>query len=454
MVMDVKKLLGASEGKTLEFKRSLDSPQGVLRTLCAFANTAGGTLLIGVEDRTRSVCGVKDPLEMEERLSNLVSDSIQPLLVPEIEILSWRKTQLLAVTVYPSQNRPHYLRREGVEQGTCVRVGSTNRKADEALIAEMRRYAYGESFDEQPLPDIDSEAIDFRAASELFASVRQLTRDDLFTLHLLTDYQGRTVPTVGGFLLFGKNRLDRFPDAWVQVGRFAGADKRRIIDHADLTHSPVVAIEHAIAFIHKHMQRGAEIGEVRRKDRWSLPPVAVREAVINAVVHADYAQRGAPVRIALFDDRLEIENPGLLPFGLLVEDIRRGISRLRNRVIGRVFHELGFIEQWGSGIQRMTVACQDAGLAPPELEEIGLRFRVTLCTRPVGKPELDAVDQSILDLLADEAGRTTAEIARHIERSARATRNRLIGLIERNLVIEIGTGPRDPKRRYYRKNNV
>ena len=452
--MDIKKLLGSSEGKTLEFKRSLDSPQGVLRSLCAFANTAGGTLLVGVEDRTRSVCGVDDPLGMEERIASLVSDSILPLLVPEIELLSWRKTQILAVTVHPSQNRPHYLRREGAEQGTYVRVGSTNRKADAALIAEMRRYAHGESFDEQPLPDLDSEAIDFRAASELFAPVRQLTKSDLFTLRLFTTYQGKAVPTVGGILLFGKNRLERFPDAWIQADRFAGTDKRRIIDHTELSSSPIVAIEDAIAFIHKHLRRGAEIGTVRRKDLWSLPPVAVREAVINAVVHADYAQRGAPVRIALYDDRLEIENPGLLPFGLVVDDIRRGISRLRNRVIGRVFHELGFIEQWGSGIQRMTAACLDAGLAPPELEEIGLRFRVTLRTAVVGRQEIDAVDQAILDLLANGAGRSTAEIATHIERSPRATRSRLIGLIDRKLVIEIGTGPRDPKRRYYLNENT
>ena len=83
---------------------------------------------------------------------------------------------------------------------------------------------------------------------------------------------------------------------------------------------------------------------------------------MNAIVHADYAQQGAPIRIALFDDRIEIENPGLLPFGLTIEDIMQGVSKLRNRVIGRVFHELHLIEQWGSGIQRMTAACQEAGL--------------------------------------------------------------------------------------------
>ena len=107
-----------------------------------------------------------------------------------------------------------------------------------------------------------------------------------------------------------------------------------------------------------------------------MPPVAVREALINAVVHADYAQKGAPICLAIFDDRVEIEDPGLLPFGLTLENLPRGISKLRNRVIGRVFNALGLVEQWGSAIQRMAAACRDAGLSPPLLEEIGTRFRV------------------------------------------------------------------------------
>ena len=126
------------------------------------------------------------------------------------------------------------------------------------------------------------------------------------------------------------------------------------------------------------MTREAVIGPVKRTDLWTLPVVAVREAVMNAIVHADYAQQGAPIRVALFDDRLEIENPGLLPFGLTIEDIQKGISKLCNRVVGRVFQELGLMEHWGSGIQRMTAACQDQDLDAPNFEEIGTHFRVTL----------------------------------------------------------------------------
>lgn len=97
--VDALSLLTRPEGKTLEFKRDLSSPDRVIRTLVAFANTAGGTLLVGVEDKTRRVLGVADPLTEEERVANLIAHSITPRLVPEIEILPWRRTHLLAARI-------------------------------------------------------------------------------------------------------------------------------------------------------------------------------------------------------------------------------------------------------------------------------------------------------------------------------------------------------------------
>ena len=438
------------EGKSLEFKRDLSSAAGVLRTVLAFANTAGGTVLIGVEDGTRQVRGVADPLAMEERLANMLSDGIAPHLIPDIEVLPWRNTNVLAVQVYPSPSRPHYLKAAGLAAGTYVRVGSSNRRADDALVAELQRSSLGRSFDEQAMPALNSEALDFRVASECFAAVRKLKRKDLQTLRLLVTHQGRRVPSVGGMLLFGRDRATHFPDAWVQAGRFNGTDKTHIADSLAL-HGPLPQlVDGAIAFVQKHSQLAIEIGAVRHTGRWGLPPVAVREAIINAVVHCDYAQQGAPIRLAIFDDRLEVESPGLLPPGLTVEDLRQGVSKLRNRVIGRVFQELGLIEQWGSGIQRMSSACRDAGLPPPQLEEIGMRFRVTLHTSRDKALPLEDIDQALLDLLADGHGHSTTELATQIKRSSRAARTRLASLVERGLVREIGSSAQDPKRRYFK----
>ena len=118
--MDLTDILRRPEGKTLEFKRDLSSPQGLVRTVAAFANTAGGTVVIGVSDRTRDIRGVTNALDLEERTANLITDSIQPRLLPGIEVMSFRDRQLLAVRVYPSASRPHFVRKAGLRSGTYV----------------------------------------------------------------------------------------------------------------------------------------------------------------------------------------------------------------------------------------------------------------------------------------------------------------------------------------------
>lgn len=439
-------LLVQHEGKTLEFKRDVSSPEKLIKTIVAFANGAGGTLLVGVEDRTRQVCGVADPTKVEEQLANLMSDRIEPRLVPELQVLPWRKTYVIAVRVYPSSIRPHWMKSLGPVQGVYVRVGSTNRQADPAQIEEIRRFVRGHTFDEEALPEMNTEAIDFRAASECFATVRKLRRTDLRTLQLTTTHQHREVPTVGGLLLFGKHRLTEFPEAFVRAGCFAGTDKTSIIDSADIQTFLPLAVEEALNFIKRNTRRGLTVQAARHTEAWEFPPVAVREAVVNALVHADYAQQGSSLKLAIFSDRIEIDNPGGLPPGLTLDDIRCGVSKLRNRVIGRVFHELGLIEQWGSGIQRMTSACLDAGLPEPEFEEISSGFRVTFRRQAKTGPRLDGMDQSILDFVRQSGGASTSQVATQVGRTSRAIRDRLNRLVSLGLLVAVGSSSRDPRK--------
>ena len=165
-------LLKLNEGKTLEFKRDLSSPEGALKCSVAFANTAGGTLIVGIEDGTKHVKGVPNVLGAEEKLANLIADSIRPRIAPEIGILPWRKVNVIAVQVFPSNTRPHYLERLGPDDGVFIRVGSTNRKADAVQIQELNNVGRPGSFDEQVIPELNSEAIDFRVASELLKPAR------------------------------------------------------------------------------------------------------------------------------------------------------------------------------------------------------------------------------------------------------------------------------------------
>lgn len=360
----------------------------------------------------------------------------------------WRSKSLVLVEVFPSPLRPHFLKGEGEPKGVYVRIGFTNRRADPSQVEELRWQVSGRSFDEEPMPELNSEDLDFRVASESFAGRRKLVKTDLLTLNLLAPCQKRLVPTVGGVLLFGKDRLAVFPDARIRAALFEGKDRSRILASLEITSDLPRAVEEAISFVRRNTRNSLSIAGIRNERVPEVPVIALREAIINAVVHADYAQRGAALKVAIFSDRIEIENPVGLPPGLTLEEIRKGVSKLRNRVIGRVFHELGLIEQWGSGIQRMTKACGEAGLPEPTYEEIGSGFRVSIGLRKVGGPDLDALDTAILRLFEGREGLSTNQVAMGIERSARTARERLKRLVEVGLVYEIASSPKDPRKQY------
>lgn len=388
-------LLQQPESKTLEFKRDLSSPQPLLKTLVAFANSAGGRLIIGVNDDRQAV-GVADPLAEEERICNLIADSIAPHLVPNVELTSLDDKTLLIVEVFPSSSRPHYLKKQGPEQGVYVRLGSTNRQADLALIADLHRGVKGISFDEIPMPKLSAQDLDLDAAAKLFGDQRTLDEKTLLTLKLLCKEQGRIVPTQGAILLFGKNREMYFPDAWIQCGRFRGTDKVDIFDQMEIHDSLPRAVDAIEMFLKKHAFKSAEFSGMRRKDVWSIPLTMLREAIINALVHSDYSHRGTPIRIAFFDDRIDIESPGLLLPGMTIEDMKSGTSKIRNPVIARIFRELGLVEQWGSGVKRIFAEAQEQGLPEPQITEIatGVRLSIRLRERvSVAGPEKQAREQ-------------------------------------------------------------
>ncbi len=446
--MDLATLLTRNEGKTLEFKQDASSPDGIVRSVVAFANSAGGVVLVGVADKTREVVGVADPLAAEERIASILVDSIEPRIAPEIDVLAWRDRSVLAVRVHPGSSRPYNVKRLGPHDGVYVRVGSTNRRADAAMIVELRRSSDGRSFDEEPLIDAGTEAIDVAAVRASFAGSRTIDRRALTTLRIITRAHGRDVPTVGGVLLFGARRIERFPDAVIEAARFIGTGRSTFADAATFDEALPHAIEGALAFVRRNLARRYEIGGVRRAEVWEYPLEAVREIVVNASVHADYSLPGMRTRIAIFDDRLEVDSPGLLLPGLTVDDLRAGVSRIRNRVIARVLRELGIVEQWGTGIPRAIEACRLAGLPEPEIEELGSLVRVTLrAARDTA--QVEPLDAAVLDALAASGGLSTSDVATAISRTPRSARTRLRTLVDAGLVVEVGSSPNDPHRKYY-----
>jgi predicted HTH transcriptional regulator len=369
--------LAGHESKTLEYKRDLSPKERILRTLVAFANSAGGSLVVGVDD-DHGVLGVVDPLTEENRLANLIANGVRPTLRPELAVVTVGARSVLVAEVFPGGKCPFWVKAEGPKDGVYVRLGSSTLQADEWQIASLRRQSEGIVFDAQANHRATKGLDDSRIAAAF--PDRQVPSAKAVLLLEVED-QGTTVPTNGGVLLFGHDRERLFPDAWVQCGRFQGPKGLDLTDQVEL-YAPLLEVPDLVeAFLKKHAFRGADLTEWRRKDDWSVPVDILREAAINALIHSDYGQRGGPIRVAFYDDRVYVESLGGLLPGMTVEMMRGGVSRVRNQVIARAFREAGMIEQWGYGVRRMFDRAEALGLPEPSYVELPGRLRFVVPTR-------------------------------------------------------------------------
>jgi ATP-dependent DNA helicase RecG len=449
--VEVATLIQQPESKTLEFKRDLSSTESILKTIVAFANTAGGTLIIGCTAEG-SIIGIQDPLAAETKLANVVADGIRPFVLPEIEVVTVEGKHLLVVQVAHSGG-PCYLKSQGMPAGVYVRLGSTSRPASPELLAEMQRSLAYTSFDQEPVPELSTRDLDLDCIRHVFEKVERSPDDEkLQSLGVLTKHGNRVVPTFGGLILFGKEaqRMRFVPDARVSCARFRGTDKTHFLDRYEIEGTILDALDEGLKFIERNTRLAAEISRLYRRDIPEYPSRAVREAFINALVHADYAGVGSHLHVAIFSDRLEISNPGMLPFGYTLEDLKRGISRVRNRVIVRVFRELNLMEEWGSGYRRIVSDCTENGYPLPRWTESSLLMCITFYPHPdtllpaAGSvAELSDRQKTIRDLLQAHGPLSSKEIGARLRVSVptRTLRQDLARLRTMGLVKSIGKGP-------------
>ncbi len=378
MVMEIERLIWMPESKTLEFKRDLSSLDNVLKTIIAFANTAGGTLIIG-KSAEGQLIGIKDVFKAEETLANSIADNIRPTLLPELEVSTVEGKHLLVVKV-SYWKAPFFLKKEGMAKGVYIRLGSTSRPAGPELIAELQRTFLTLSYDQQPLPELNEESLNRAQIVDYFkAAHREINEDKLRSLGLFTQSGNKLFPTIGGLILFGNRsiREQLLPDARVSCARFQGETKSQILDRYDLEGTILDAVYEVPKFIARNTRLAAKIQAMQRIDIPEYPKLAIREALINALAHADYSIAGSHIQIAIFSNRLEIQNPGMFPFGFTLEDLKAGVSRVRNRTIAKVFHQLQLMEEWGSGYKRIMDACHTGEYPQPKWEELGTSIRIT-----------------------------------------------------------------------------
>lgn len=282
--MEIEKLLTQPESKTLEFKSELSSLDPILKTIIAFANTAGGILIIG-RDQNGELVGINDIFKAEERLANGIADNIHPPILPEIEITTINSKNLLVVKVAHWKG-PFYLKKLGIPNGIYVRLGSTSRPAGLRLIEEMQRTILQPSFDEQALPDLSIDSLELDKAKQIFRQInKELNEKKLRSLGVLVSSAHKVVPSIGGLILFGKEEVRRhfLPDARVSCACFRGNDKTEILDRYEVEGTILEALNSVMKFIIRNTRLSAEIKSMHRQDIPEYPPVAVREILIKTL---------------------------------------------------------------------------------------------------------------------------------------------------------------------------
>lgn len=450
--MRIGDLLQAGESKTLDFKLDLSSKKGIVKDIIAFANTSGGRVIIGIDPKSLLPIGLEDPLGDEEKLAQMISDNIEPQLIPDIGAITYEGKELLVLTV-PHVIGPVHLKDKGPDEGVYIRIGSTSRAADPPMVEELRRLRTNRTFDQLPCPLTTDDDLSSERLHAAFDPVGiEVSEAKKATLDLLVDDgAGNLIPSNGGIIAFGTEPLKAFPDAQLRCARFRGTTKAVILNHVDMEGTLLEAIEEAEAFIDQSTQTAAEIKGIRRKNIPEYSELIVREVLVNAVAHADYSVVGSNILVSIFEDRMEIQNPGMWPFGITIEQLKAGQSKIRNRVLVGVLRRTNFMERLGSGYERIQSAMEE-GYPEPEWEEVGTSVRVALRPHPHFKGEIASPSRKDRKPEIAKALRggplSPKEIAAEIGVGVRQVQRYLSDMQSKGEVELLGKSRTDPRRKY------
>ncbi len=367
--------LKKGEGLTQEFKRELPvTDRQFLKTVVAFANGMGGRIVFGVNNEDGQVVGVDDEnrWRIQDRVTNMISDGCVPQIFPTYDWEEVEGKPIFIVNIPASFNCPYYLRKEGVEKGTYIRVDATTRRAEPEKIIELQLYGQHRTYDSivergvAPAPQEEIRVLCSTFNEYLNEEDRLVTVKQLVNWKLLEQKNDKYLPTVAFRLLVGSN----FPFSGIQCARFEGRDRSVFIDRKVFDGPVHEQLEGSLRFVRQYLRLGSTIEGVRRKDKEELPVVALREAIANAIIHRNYLIPGM-IQVSVFDNRLEISSPGALYGGLTKQQMLNGVSRLRNPLLAAAFRRMNIVEQWGTGVQRIFAACQKAGIKPPSYQLSG-----------------------------------------------------------------------------------
>jgi ATP-dependent DNA helicase RecG len=371
-------VINQGEGKRLELKEKLPSHISIAKTAVAFSNTSGGKIVIGINDDLKIVGVDEDKIfEIQEKVSSIIYDLCYPNILPEIYTVNIHGKLVVVIEIFRGSLLPYYLKNKGKRDGTYIRIGSTNRLADESMILELERQRRGRSFDEEENFDYEISDLKLDIIYEQFKKIgKKANYEKLKNLKLIKTVNNKDIPTNALLIALG-----HFDNVAIKCARFKGKSMEIFIDKKEFAGNLFDIMENTMIFLQNHLNLRAEIKGLRRKEEYEIPIEVLREALLNAIIHRDYT-RNSDIKVAIYDDIVEIISPGALPNGITIEEISNGRSELRNKVLAYLFKELEYIEAWGSGIAKIREACK--------LRKINFRFEEkgnfvsTEFVRPVG----------------------------------------------------------------------
>ncbi len=387
--MSIEEIL-AGESKNVEFKESLPEKSiKYMKSVVAFANGTGGKIIFGIADKTREVVGFakEDVFEKMDAIANAVSDSCEPAIIPDISLQTIDGKTVIVVEISEGRQRPYYIKALGRDGGVYVRVAGTTRLADEYMIKELLFEGSNRYYDQALCTglnitdeDIDAlckamkeQAIKNAHTEEQKASIKDVGRQQLRSWGVLIERDGKDYPSNAFAILTGNAGLH----VATQCGVFKGTTKAVFVDRREYTGPLWEQIDEAFQFVLRNIHLGATIVGIYRQDVYEIPPDAIRELIINAMVHRSYLDHGT-IQVAVYDNRLEITSPGKLPMGQTMERMKEGYSKIRNEALAHAFAYMNLIEHWGSGIPRIIDKVKAAGLREPEFigGEVDLRINI------------------------------------------------------------------------------
>lgn len=420
------------ENEITEFKR--EYVDDIKKSVIAFANTNGGSIFIGIDNDGTPV-GVEDTDDCQLKLSSSLHDSIRPdvTMFTDIKVVVMDGKNIVKISVQRGTARPYYLSGKGVRpEGVYIRQGSANVPASEERILSLIRETAGDNYEtERSL----TQELTFDTADKYFAE-RSLPfgTEQKRTLHLISE-DG----TYSNLALLLSDQCEHT----IKFAIFEGSVKTNFKDRREFSGSLFKQLEETYSYIGQFNHIRSEFEGLRRIDIYDYPIEAIREALLNSIVHREYSY-SASTLISIFDDRMEFVTIGGLPKGISANDIMLGISVPRNKNLAEVFYRLHLIEAYGTGMPKIN-ECYYESDVKPTVEITDNAFKITLpnfnyCTVRSSKESanLSEREKAIIDYLKDNAYITRPVVQELTKCSQTTAISTLTRLVEKGYIVKSG----------------